>query len=87
MPYLSEEVAVLEGLIRAYLISPKLPESLRRDYITVHQHMEQDALTQHDYQRIHSAVDFLLPMHKASPSEYKLIVGVLTKTTSMLAAH
>ncbi|MBE7009102.1 MAG: hypothetical protein E7422_08215 [Ruminococcaceae bacterium] len=87
MPYLSEEVAVLEGLIGAYFTSPSLPEELRQDYITVHRHIENDELTRADYQRIHSAVDFLLPLHKSSPSDYKLLVGVLTKTTSMLAAH
>ncbi len=87
MPYLSEEVAVLEGLIGAYFTSPSLSEELRRDYITVHRHMENNELTRTDYQRIRSAVDLLLPLHKSSPSEYKLLVGVLTKTTSMLAAH
>ena len=87
MPYQYEEVAVLEGLLGAYFSSPNLPEQLRRDYKTVRRHMEEDTLTRQDYQRIHSAVDFLLPLHKASPSEYKLLVGVLTKTTSVLAAH
>lgn len=87
MPYLSEEVAVLEGLIGAYFTSPHLPEELRQDYITVHRHIEENALTRRDYQRIHSAVDFLLPLHRSSPSDYKLLVGVLTKTTSVLAAQ
>ena len=87
MPYLSEEVAVLEGLIGAYFTSPRLPERLRQDYITVHRHIEANALTRADYQKIRSAVDFLLPLHESSPSEYRLLVGVLTKTTSMLTAH
>ena len=87
MPYLSEEVAVLEGLIGAYFTSPRLPEALREEYITVRRHIENDELTRTDYQKIHSAVDFLLPLHKSSPSDYKLLVGVLTKTTSMLAAQ
>lgn len=87
MPYLSEEVAVLDGLLGAYFTSPHLSEDIRRDYSTVRRHIENDQLTRADYQRIHSAVDFLLPLHKSSPSEYKLLVGVLTKTTSMLVAH
>ena len=87
MPYLSEEVAVLEGLIGAYFTSPRLPEELRQDYITVHRHIETGELTRTDYQKIRSAVDLLLPLHRSSPTEYKLLVGVLTKTTSMLAAH
>ncbi len=87
MPYLSEEAAVLEGLLGAYFTSPSLPESLRRDYSAVRQHIESNQLTRADYQRIRSAVDFLLPLHKASPSEYRLLVGVLTKTTALLAAH
>lgn len=84
MPYLSEEVAVLDYLIGAYFSSPRLPEKLRSDYLTVHRHIESDSLTRSDYQRIHSAVDFLLPLHKSSPTDYKLLVGVLTKTASML---
>ena len=87
MPYLSEEVAVIEGLIGAYFTSPRLPEDLRQEYFTVHRHIEANTLTRTDYQRIRSAVDFLLPLHESSPSEYKLLVGVLTKTTSMLTAH
>ncbi len=87
MPYLSEEAAVLEGLLSAYFTSPSLPESLRQDYRTVRQHIETEQLTRSDYQRIHSAVDFLLPLHRSSPSEYRLLVGVLTKTASLLAAH
>ena len=87
MPYLSEEVVVLEGLIGAYFTSPRLSEGLRRDYITLHRHMEAGELTRADYQKIRSAVDLLLPQHKSSPSEYKLLVGVLTKTTAMLATH
>ncbi len=87
MPYLSEEVAVLEGLIGAYFTSPNLSEEMRRDYIAVHRHIEDGALTRTDYQKIRSAVDLLLPLHKSSPSEYKLLVGVLTKTTSMLVTH
>ncbi|MBE7002781.1 MAG: hypothetical protein E7425_00665 [Ruminococcaceae bacterium] len=84
MPYLTEEVAVLEGLLGAYFTSPHLSEGIRRDYVTVHRHMEDGELTRADYQRIRSAVDLLLPLHKSSPSEYKLLVGVLTKTTAML---
>ncbi len=87
MPYLTEEVAVLDALIAAYFTSPGLSESLRQDYMTVHRHMEDGALTRADYQRIHSAVDLLLPLHRSSPTEYKLLVGVLTKTTSMLTTH
>lgn len=86
MPYLSEEVAVLDGLLGAYFTSPSLPEALRRDYYTVHCHIEDGSLTRSDYQKIRSAVDFLLPLHKSSPTDYKLLVGVLTKTTSMLTA-
>ena len=40
MPYLPEEAAVLDGLIGAYFLSPRLPERLRRDYLTVHQHIQ-----------------------------------------------
>lgn len=87
MPYLSEEVAVLEGLIGAYFTSPHLSESLRQDYFTVHRHIEDGTLTRTDYQRIHSAVDLLLPLHRSSPTEYKLLVGVLTKTASMHLTH
>lgn len=87
MPYLSEEVAVLEGLIGAYFTSPNLSEEMRREYHVVHRHIEDDALTRADYQKIRSAVDFFLPMHQSSPSEYKLLVGVLTKTTSMLVTY
>ena len=87
MPYLSEEVALLDGLIGQYFTSPRLSEALREDYLTVHRHIADNALTRQDYQRIRSAVDFLLPLHQSSPSDYKLLVGVLTKTTSMLAAH
>ncbi len=87
MPYLSEEVAVLEGLIGAYFTSPNLSEEMRREYHAVHRHIEDDALTRADYQKIRSAVDFFLPMHQSSPSEYKLLVGVLTKTTSMLVTY
>ncbi len=87
MPYLSEEAAVLEGLLGAYFTSPSLSEDMRRDYNTVCRHIEADALTRTDYQKIHSAVDLLLPLHRSSPSEYKLLVGVLTKTASMLATH
>lgn len=86
MPYLSEEVAVLDGLIAAYFTSPHLSESLRQDYIAVHRHIQDNALTRADYQKIRSAVDFLLPLHESSPADYKLLVGVLAKTTSMLAA-
>ncbi len=85
MPYLSEEVAVLDGLLGAYFSSPQLPETIRQDYYTVHRHIEDDALTRTDYLKIRSAVDFFLPLHKSSPTDYKLLVGVLTKTTSMLA--
>lgn len=87
MPYLSEEVALLDGLLGLYFTSPRLSEALREDYLTVHRHIAAGALTRKDYQRIRSAVDFLLPLHKSSPSDYKLLVGVLTKTTSMLTAH
>ena len=87
MPYLSEEVAVLDGLIRAYFTSPRLSEELRQDYVTVHRHIEDGALTRSDYQNIRRAVDFFLPLHESSPTEYRLLVGVLTKTTSALTAH
>ncbi|MBO4915228.1 MAG: hypothetical protein J5449_08490 [Oscillospiraceae bacterium] len=86
MPYMSEEIAVLEGLIGAYFASPHISEGLRSEYITVYRHIEDGQLTRADYQRIRSAVDLLLPLHRSSPSEYKLLVGVLTKTTSMLCA-
>ena len=86
MPYLTEEVAVLDALLGAYFSSPHLSAQLRRDYTDVRRHMESGELTRADYQHIHSAVDFLLPLHYGSPGEYKLLVGVLTKTSSILAA-
>ena len=87
MPYLSEEVALLDGLIAQYFSSPRISETLREDYLTVHRHIAAGALTQRDYQRICSAVDFLLPLHRSSPGDYKLLAGVLAKTTSILAAQ
>ncbi len=71
----------------AYFTSPRLSEELRQGYITVRRHMEDGALTRADYQRIRSAVDFFLPLHESSPTEYRLLVGVLAKTTSALTAH
>ena len=85
MPYLSEEIAILDSLIGQYFSSPRLSETLREDYLTVHRHIADNALTRKDYQRIRSAVDFLLPLHVSSPTDYKLLVGVLTKTTSILS--
>lgn len=85
MQYLLEETAVLDGLMRAYFTSPQLSESLRQDYQTVHQHMESNELTRADYRKIHSAAQFFLPLLESSPAEYRLMVSVLTKTSSMLA--
>ncbi len=87
MPYLPEETAMLEGLLGAYFTSPHVSESLRRDYGAVRRHIEDGRLDRADYQRIRSAVYFLLPLHESSPSEYRLLVGVLTKTSSLLAAQ
>lgn len=87
MPYLLEEAAVLDGLIAAYFTSPSLSDTIRQSYLTVHRHMQSGQLTNTDYQRIRSAVYFLLPMLQSQPTDYKLMVSVLAKTNALLGAQ
>ena len=85
MPYLPEEAAVIDGLICDYLISPRLESGIRDGYRSVHEHLQSNDLTNADYQRILSAIDFLLPTRRDDPTEYRIMVSALAKTSAVLS--
>lgn len=86
MPYLPEEVAIIDGMITAYFSAPGVSRDLRESYRSVHLHLQSGHLERSDYRRIRDAIDFLLPSLRSEPNDYRIMVSALVKTRSVLSA-
>lgn len=81
--YNLEEQAVIEGLIRQYLLRPSSPHITDR-YRTIIEHLYSGSITKPDLMNIKKALNFFLPMYDGKPDVQSCITNALLQTDVLI---